>query len=700
MCLITPQIVTTQEVFMLVKPLIRAEDESLVQLIGLQALVNNDFVYDCLENCSDTVRKQLSLAEGEVTLVLIEEEVERRITDSNYESSLIMANIERLAECMKLNDAETHVLLFTVCAYFSSILVQMLSGAKINTAGELALFIYSSFTNLGGDTYENYGRALSDTSTLIDACVIGHCDQMDFHRKSQTIARALWINPSFLEYILQEDGDVVKLCNGSVSDQSLSVEDFSFLQSDISLACEFLRTKCVKSDKEESASSMANIAILGAAGGGKSALAAALIRYSGFEPVFLNAEKRCRRTDGNGQLKNYKTSQKVLDPSRHVLVVENVDDVFEDINHSAEMMFALTAINSIATIWLWPDRVSESRFRNIAPIKACAAAYGMIINLTPFRKQVNESVLKKIVPIHFRKEDLMTALLDKFTNTELDARHIHQAVKVAESVANDAVSFYEHTQQLLESALVAINGKHKRDNVKAPTNYDIALCKASVPLEVLLKGLRHSGQGRVCLYGPPGTGKSAFARHVAEQLRKPLLVKKASDLMHPYVGMTEKKLAAAFEEARQENGVLLIDEADTLLQSRESASAHWEISFTNELLQQMEVFEGIFIATTNRFTSLDAACMRRFDFKVGLDYLELSAVLDMARQLLGVKDLSVQAESRLAAMKHLTPGDFAVLERQLRLFGLNADENWMIENLKQEIACKSVIYQSPIGFVH
>ena len=42
----------------------------------------------------------------------------------------------------------------------------------------------------------------------------------------------------------------------------------------------------------------------------------------------------------------------------------------------------------------------------------------------------------------------------------------------------------------------------------------------------------------------------------------------------------------------------------------------------NELLQQMERFEGIFIAATNLMDSIDAAAMRRFTWKLEFKALE------------------------------------------------------------------------------
>ena len=38
----------------------------------------------------------------------------------------------------------------------------------------------------------------------------------------------------------------------------------------------------------------------------------------------------------------------------------------------------------------------------------------------------------------------------------------------------------------------------------------------------------------------------------------PLFLKQGSDLLDPYVGGTEQKIAAAFEQAKSENGVLVV----------------------------------------------------------------------------------------------------------------------------------------------
>ena len=86
--------------------------------------------------------------------------------------------------------------------------------------------------------------------------------------------------------------------------------------------------------------------------------------------------------------------------------------------------------------------------------------------------------------------------------------------------------------------------------------------------EVLANLLTHR-QGRICLYGPPGTGKTAYGQHVAAQLDRPLLLRRASDIISPWLGLTERNLARMFRQAQEEEAVLLLDEADSFLQDRQ-----------------------------------------------------------------------------------------------------------------------------------
>lgn len=126
---------------------------------------------------------------------------------------------------------------------------------------------------------------------------------------------------------------------------------------------------------------------------------------------------------------------------------------------------------------------------------------------------------------------------------------------------------------------------------------------------------------RSCLYDPPGTGKTAYGYWLAEQLNKPIILKRESDLLGSYVGENERQIAA-FRQAEQQKAVLMIDEVDSFLMDGRSAKQSWEVSMVNEMLTQMESFSGGGIASTNLMDGLDQVALRRFDLKVKFDFLK------------------------------------------------------------------------------
>ena len=134
-----------------------------------------------------------------------------------------------------------------------------------------------------------------------------------------------------------------------------------------------------------------------------------------------------------------------------------------------------------------------------------------------------------------------------------------------------------------------------------------------------------------------------------------------------FVGQTEKAIAKAFQKATEEGGILMLDEVDSLLADRSDASHSWEVSKVNEMLTQMESFQGILIATTNRMSTLDAASRRRFDLTISLDYLrpaQIDHLFDVTCETLSLPNS--QLRSSLGNIVNATPGDFAALTRQHR----------------------------------
>jgi len=239
-----------------------------------------------------------------------------------------------------------------------------------------------------------------------------------------------------------------------------------------------------------------------------------------------------------------------------------------------------------------------------------------------------------------------------------------------------------------------------------PLSYHPEWLNPSHDLAALIQGLKRKPKGRICFYGPPGSGKTAFAQHLAKQLDKELIQKTASDLLNCFVGQTEKNLAAMFREANEEDAVLLLDEADSYLQDRNSAHHSWEVTQVNELLKQMEQFDGLFICATNLMDQLDPAVLRRFDFKIRFDYLRSNQAETLFARVLAdlqgyqrPRRCAEPIKRRLSKLSTLTPGDVATVVRQARAFGKHYDNEQLLAALEEECRAKQRGMKPVTGFV-
>lgn len=233
--------------------------------------------------------------------------------------------------------------------------------------------------------------------------------------------------------------------------------------------------------------------------------------------------------------------------------------------------------------------------------------------------------------------------------------------------------------------------------------FDPRLLRVDQPIEPIMRLLSQRPSARLCLYGPPGTGKTALAAHIADQLQRPLLKRRAADLLSPWLGETEGRIATMFRDAEREQAVLCLDEADSFLRDREGAQRSWEVTQVNELLTRLEDFEGIFVASTNLLGSIDAAAMRRFDFKLRFDTLDVAqrvALFERYVARFGLRGALDRAtvQRHLATLDQLVPGDYAALARRLEA---NPQGTWhdLLTWLREEHALKPGVRRQPMGFM-
>ncbi|MDD3033666.1 MAG: ATP-binding protein [Bacteroidales bacterium] len=130
----------------------------------------------------------------------------------------------------------------------------------------------------------------------------------------------------------------------------------------------------------------------------------------------------------------------------------------------------------------------------------------------------------------------------------------------------------------------------------------------------------------VIFHGASGTGKTETAYQIARRTGRDILKVDISQTKSMWFGESEKLIKKVFVDYERTckqchlKPILLFNEADAILGKRQennrSNVSQTENAIQNILLEEMERFEGIMIATTNLQGNLDSAFERRFLFKI------------------------------------------------------------------------------------
>jgi transitional endoplasmic reticulum ATPase len=265
------------------------------------------------------------------------------------------------------------------------------------------------------------------------------------------------------------------------------------------------------------------------------------------------------------------------------------------------------------------------------------------------------------------------------------------AVRVARLVGGD----FDVARRSISGISRVMHGQVQPARTK-PSCFEPSLINANMDVEAIARRLQAADAipaFSLLVSGPPGTGKTEWVQHLAETLGIEVLSYRASDLLSPYVGETEKAIADAFADARETNRFLVFDEADSLLQDRRFAHASWQVSQVNELLTWMESHPLPFAMTTNLPEGLDQASLRRFVFKLKFDYLRPDQRGQAFHHFFGQ-----EAPAELSALDNLTPGDLAIVKRRLSILGSNETDAHTIMSMLREECEGKPDFSRPIGF--
>jgi len=429
-----------------------------------------------------------------------------------------------------------------------------------------------------------------------------------------------------------------------------------------------------------------NVLLHGPPGTGKTQLVRALAASLEAELVEISVSTDQGRTvrEPVQRLSSLRFVQRIVsNMGRYIVLFDEAEDLFPvtadgegrfERHHSRPAKgFMNEALESTPTVTLWTSnargQVDPSHLRRMHLV--------LRIDVPP------QSVRAKMVAARLGELGLPQEKLDALSTQPVTPAEIDRLGRVVELTrgVEPGVAFN-----------VALATSESR--VSAPTtateepSYDANLCDTDHDLEAIAQGLRTRGRGRLLLHGAPGTGKTAWVRFLAQRLERPLTHVAASSLLSKFVGETEGKMAELFARAATEKAVLFFDEADTFLSSRERAVRSWEVSMVNELLLQMERFDGVFVCATNMLDVLDLASLRRFDIKVRFGALREADRIALFEQLAGKLDLgtpsAVQRRS-IRALDGLVLGDFASISRQAWFTPGGSDVEWLVEGLASEL---------------
>ncbi|MBI9037737.1 MAG: AAA family ATPase [Bacteroidales bacterium] len=128
------------------------------------------------------------------------------------------------------------------------------------------------------------------------------------------------------------------------------------------------------------------------------------------------------------------------------------------------------------------------------------------------------------------------------------------------------------------------------------------------------------------LHGVSGTGKTEIVKQIAKETNRELMKVEISQSKSMWFGESEKVIKRIFTDYKsfakdcERMPILLFNEADAIISKRRelgnSSVAQTENAIQNILLEELENFDGILIATTNLANNLDSAFERRFLFKI------------------------------------------------------------------------------------
>lgn len=597
-------------------------------------------------------------------------------------------NIELLAKRLGLSHTEKAILHFTVMVKTSTLLSEAIELLGM-TKPSIISRIFACCLQLD---------LVKVTKAMRTDGMLNKSGVLSLEPEGYGIDMKLNLLPGLIDAMDAPGQDPIDMFGSSFflsAEPKLGPEDYPHLKEDIALLRQYIR-HVYKQQKRG-----VNILIYGPPGTGKSELARMMALASNSQLYEIGFEgKTGAPLKSAERFRAYRTAQTLFSRHRrHMILFDEVEDVFVQTEEDQEKKGNASGHKA------WVNKVLEENpvpafwlTNNVHTLdRAYVRRFDFVIGIDTPPKSVRHRVLDTYLEGTAVSEECKRQLS---AHDQLSPATIERASSMLKAIGASSLDADHSLHRIIGNTLEAMGSTRpimKRNALEL--NYSVELLNADCDVARVSQGIVEAGQGRICLYGPPGTGKSAFGRYVAELTRKPLLVKRASDIISPLLGESERNMARMFSEAKDLDAVLVLDEADTYLQDRRHLQRSWEVSGVNEMLTQIEAFEGVFLCSTNLIDTLDTAALRRFDVKIRFDYLKADHAWKLFKDCatrLGV-DYGSQMWEPLSRLNLLTPGDFATVLRLSRLRPV-LDAKDLLSRLEAECRMKPEGKVKSIGF--
>jgi transitional endoplasmic reticulum ATPase len=602
--------------------------------------------------------------------------------------SVLDENIKTIRKMVELNGIESHLLCFAIKLHLDPFFVYF-----SEYIGSCNFQQFITVIGLMLDYPENQLlEALSPTGVLANSGLL----TVDYDKHRTFSMHLDLFSNEFANLMSRPKVTADQILEGIINENSeplLTLNNFHHIEGAADRAVDYL--KAAIAHKKVGV----NILVYGSPGTGKTQFANVLAKNIECQAYDVsNCTRHGFALDGMKRLKALSVAQYFLSPQRTVIIFDEVEDIFNDGGDAEKStaqkhkawMNKLLETNPIPCIWI------TNTLRNVDP--AFIRRFDLVMPLTIPGLKVREEMYTNVC----HDVAMIATCKNLAQSPHLAPAVVARAAAVVRDLktVDSACSADDHLVSIINSTLVAQG--HSPISISennSSCDYDPDYVNADVDLRNLVEGLNDYQEARICLSGPPGTGKTAFVSWLSAALDKKVIHKRASDLLSKWVGENEQNLAASFTQAKDEGAILFIDEVDSFLYDRNTASQSWQVSQVNELLTQMESFKGLFIAATNRLEHFDSAAMRRFDLKVAFDYLLPTQVWKLfvdSCQALEIPMADHSMHERLIAISVLAPGDFAAIKRRHRFKPITTAEEFL-DQLVAEVAYKAP-KQSRIGF--